>query len=411
LLPFVLLFAVFHWKPLEVIHSKLLSFRLTNGRRKARQIVRFLSISASKSRKCAYCKVSEELSELACGEYYLSWFEGKRKRLDPVGSDPEAALKALQKKRLEMACVAAGGEIKHPDNKKDLESAYVAAGGEIKQPASKEGQESAEIASGGETTKIDNHPVSNVEKKPVSKAVKEYLDDCDDRKGTSGYGLAVRTQESYEYRLGFLIEFKPEAYLNEVDVEFVRSFRRSLRKHQEDLGDRTCYNIIQAVSTFLLRFDNTAAKTILKEMSFPPTVIPYSVGEMELFFAACTKEDELIFKFFLQTMARDLEVATCEVRDLKFDKNILHISPKPDRNFRLKVKRSGQAKNGRKVPIPSSFMARMKEYCKGKVPRDLLFTNGIGGIETHFLRRCKNIAKRAGLRNWKDFDLHRWRKT
>jgi hypothetical protein len=110
-------------------------------------------------------------------------------------------------------------------------------------------------------------------------------------------------------------------------------------------------------------------------------------------------------------MARDLEVANCEVRDLKFDKNILHISPKPDRNFRLKGKRSGQAKNGRKVPIPSSFMARMKEYCKGKGPRDLLFTNGIGGIETHFLRRCKNIAKRAGLRNWKDFDLHRWRKT
>jgi integrase len=90
---------------------------------------------------------------------------------------------------------------------------------------------------------------------------------------------------------------------------------------------------------------------------------------MESFFAACTEEEELIFKFFLQSMARDMEVANCEVRDLKFDKNILHISPKPDRNFRLKGKRSGQAKNGRKVPIPTLFMARMKEHCKRKGPR------------------------------------------
>ena len=371
-----------------------------------------LYLRTKNKKKWAYHRVPDELSELASGEYYLSWYDGKRKRLDSVGKDPEEALKALQKKRLGMAYVAAGGEVKQPDDKKILESAYVAAGGEVKQPNDKKILESASVAAGGETKQNDDHSVSNGEKKPVSKAVKEYLDDCDDRKGKSGYGLAVRTPESYEYRLGFLIEFKPEAYLDEVDVEFVRAFRRSLRKHEKDLGDRTCYNIVQAVSTFLLRFGNTAAKTILKEMSFPPTVvIPYSVSEMELFFAACTKEEELMFKFFLQTMARDMEVANCEVRDLKFDKNILHISPKPDRNFRLKGKRSGQAKNGRKVPIPTPFMARMKEYCKGKGPRDLLFTNGIGGVETHFLRRCKNIANRAGLKNWKDFDLHRWRKT
>jgi hypothetical protein len=71
---------------------------------------------------------------------------------------------------------------REPDNKKNLESAYVASCGEINQ--------------------IDNQPASKGEKKPVSKAVKEYLDNCDDRKGKSGYGLAVRTPESYEYRLG-----------------------------------------------------------------------------------------------------------------------------------------------------------------------------------------------------------------
>jgi integrase len=375
-----------------------------------RSVVLYLRTKIKK--KWAYRKVAEVLSKLGCGEYYLSWYDGKRKRLDPAGSDPEAALNALQKKRLELAYVAAGGEVKQPDNKKSLESSFVAAGGEVKQPDDKKGPEPAEVVAGGEVKQPDNQPTNNGEQETVSTAVKEYLEDCDDRQGKSGYGLAVRTPESYEYRLGFLIEFRPEARLDEVDIKFVRAFRRYLRKHKKDLGDRTCYNIMQAVSTFLLRFGNTAAKTILKEMSFPPTVvIPYSVSEMESFFAACTEEEELIFKFFLQSMARDMEVANCEVQDLKFDKSILHISPKPDRNFRLKGKRSGQAKNGRKLPIPAPFMARMQEYCKRKSPRDLLFTNGIGGVETHFLRRCKKIAKRAGLKNWKDFDLHRWRKT
>ena len=90
---------------------------------------------------------------------------------------------------------------------------------------------------------------------------------------------------------------------------------------------------MQAVSASLLYNGITAAKPRLKEMSFPPTVvILYSDDEMEKLFGACDDEEEVLFKFFLQSMARDMEVARCEVRDLKFDKNILHISPKPDRH-------------------------------------------------------------------------------
>jgi integrase len=110
-------------------------------------------------------------------------------------------------------------------------------------------------------------------------------------------------------------------------------------------------------------------------------------------------------------MGRDLEVAFVETRDLLFGINVLHISSKPDKGFRLKGKRSGQATIGRKVPIPAAFMASMKRYCEGKGPRDLVFPNGKGGIQYHFLRICKNIAKRAGLSDWPEFNLHRWRKT
>lgn len=362
-------------------------------------------------RKWALRAVDEDSTRFSEGPFYVSWYDGKKKRMDPVGCDPEQALRMANLKRAALAFVAAGGEIKRADNK-SLESAYVAAGREIQQSDSKKNLESTYVSVDGEAQRSDDRPVSCAEKRHVSKAVQEYLADCKDRQGKSGYGLAVRTSETYEYRLGFLIEFKQEAHMDEVNEEFIKGFRRFLRNHKKNLSDRTCYNIMQSVSTFLIRNGNGVAKTILKEMSYPPTeVIPYEIADMQKFFEACNEEEELIFKFFLHSMAREMEVANCEVRDLKFDQNILHICPKPDRNFRLKGKRSGQAKKGRKVPMPSLFMSRMKKFCVGKGPRQLLFPNGVGHVEYHFLRKCENIARRAGFANWEDFDLHRWRKT
>jgi len=323
-----------------------------------------------------YQEVLDDLPKFSKWQLYVSWYDGSKKRMDPVGRDSEHALKMLNKKRLELAYKGAGGEIKESDEGSD-------------QPSNP-----------------DNA------RKEVSVAVAEYLAECRDREGKSGYGLASRTPETYEYRLGFLVEFGPKGHLDEVDDEYLKKFLRFLREHPKDLGDRTCYNIMQAVSTFLIRHNNNAAKPVLKGMSYPPTeVIPYANEDLVKFFGACNEEEELLFKFFLHSMARDMEVANCETRDLKFEVNVLHISPKPDKGFRLKGKRSGQAKKGRKVPIPAVFMARMQKYCAGKAPRALLFPNTKGGKDTHFIRRCKRIAKKAGLSNWEDFDLHRWRKT
>jgi len=139
--------------------------------------------------------------------------------------------------------------------------------------------------------------------------------------------------------------------------------------------------------------------------------VPYSADELTTFFAACKEEEGLIFKFFLHSMACEREVAFTEVRDLLFERNLLHISPKPDRGFRLKGKRFGQAKNGRRVPLPALYMATLRESCKGRPSRALLFPNAQGAVEGHFLRRCKAIAKRAGLTAWNQFCVHRWRKT
>lgn len=309
----------------------------------------------------------QRLRLLSEGGYYVRFGN----RMEAAGRDPAVAIAAVRRRQAELAFVALGGEVKQ-----------------------------------------DESGAAQPKRVKLVDAVSEYIADCRDRQGKSGYGLAPKTVQAYQYRLNFLTRFRPEAHLDEVDTGLIRAFRRHLREHPDDLGDRSCFNVMQAVGTFLAKNSNMAAKPILREMSFPPKpVVPYSDDELTRFFAACDPEERVIFKFFLHSMAREREVAFTEVRDLLFDRNVLHISPKPDKGFRLKGKRSGQAKNGRKVPLPAVYMAPLREFCRGKAARALLFPNPQGGNEGHFLRRCKTIAKRAGLASWEQFDLHRWRKT
>jgi hypothetical protein len=131
-----------------------------------RSVVLYLRTKIKK--KWAYREVSEEVSRLSSGEYYVSWYDGSKKQMDSVGADPEIAIAQVQKKRLELAYIASGGETKQPDKKKELEAVYLAAGGEIKTS--------------------NSPPTDNGPSKKVSLAVKEYLEDCDDREGKSGYG-------------------------------------------------------------------------------------------------------------------------------------------------------------------------------------------------------------------------------
>jgi hypothetical protein len=99
-------------------------------------------------------KVVDDLPKFSKGPLYVSWYEGSEKQTEPVGRDSEHALKMLNKKRLELAYTNAGGEIKH-----------------------------GEVAP-------DKDPDQNGNRKKMSVAIAEYLADCLDREGKSGYGLA-----------------------------------------------------------------------------------------------------------------------------------------------------------------------------------------------------------------------------
>ena len=152
-------------------------------------------------RKWTLCAVDEDSARFSEGPFYISWHDGKKKRMDPVGRDPEQALHMAHLKRTALAFVAAGGEIKRADDKKNLESAYLAAGGGIRDSDDKKTMDPASLAVDDEIQLSDDHPVNCGEKRQVSKAVKEYLADCEDRQGKSGYRHVSPPEDTLERSL------------------------------------------------------------------------------------------------------------------------------------------------------------------------------------------------------------------
>jgi hypothetical protein len=56
-------------------------------------------------------EVPGDLPKFSKWQLYVSWYDGAQKRMDPVGRDSKHALKMLNKERLELAYVAAGGAV------------------------------------------------------------------------------------------------------------------------------------------------------------------------------------------------------------------------------------------------------------------------------------------------------------
>ena len=65
--------------------------------------------------KWILCPVDEDSSHFSKGPFYVSWYDGKKKQMDPVGRDPEHALRMALRKRAALAYAAAGGEVKNSD--------------------------------------------------------------------------------------------------------------------------------------------------------------------------------------------------------------------------------------------------------------------------------------------------------
>lgn len=79
------------------------------------------------------------------------------------------------------------------------------------------------------------------------------------------------------------------------------------------------------------------------------------------------------------------------------------------RKFLLKGKSKKQSAKDRFIPIPAKLVWKIKDRMRERnaQPHDLVFPNGEGKPDGHFLRKLKAIAKKAGVES---AELHRFRK-
>jgi integrase len=303
------------------------------------------------------------------GLYYLSWYEGRKKKFLNVGRSPDEARTAYTNR------------LNHePITKRDA------------------------LAGDSRVT--------------VEDGMAKYFRELKNEAGKDGMGKSDRTVLAYEHCLGLFHEFcddKNVVYLDRITRDDLVAFVEWLRVAERKLSDRTVHNIFSIARSFLNA--NGVWKEALKrgkganlgkplKLGFTEKPVEaYSKEQLKTLFSLCEKDEKLVYLFFLNSGCREAEVSHTEVADIDFKRNLLHVQGKPHRRFRLK------GKEDRFVPIPSSLVKQLKAHCTGKKQNDLLFPNPeTGGVEGHFLRQLKRIVKRGKLLE-SDWTLHAFRRT
>jgi integrase len=302
------------------------------------------------------------------GLYYLSWYEGRKKKFVSVGRAPDEARTAYANRL------------------------------------------------NGETVFPKSAPGTS--KTTVEDGIEKYFRELKNEAGKDGMGKSERTLSAYEQRLGLFHEFCDDrniVHLDRITRDDLVSYVECLRSDKRKLSDRSVHNIFSCARSFLiangvwkealLRGRGANLGKPLKLGFTEKPVEAYSKEQLNALFALCDSAEKLVYSFFLNSGCREAEVAHTEVADLDFKRNLLHVQGKPHRRFRLK------GKEDRFVPIPASLMKKLKAHCAGKQPGDLVFPNEqTGAVEGHFLRHLQQIARRGKL-TVSDYTLHAFRRT
>lgn len=244
----------------------------------------------------------------------------------------------------------------------------------------------------------------------IADAIKKFLTQKSLFKGE-------RTVKAYTRRLAVFQEWCDEAGIKfvdqikeEDDLMPCVSFLRGQKTPQHTLWSaRTVHNCFETINTFLKHSRIHVGGKILMELDYEEKEVkPYTPQELNGLFAHGNEEEKLWMAYFLNTGCREGEVAHAEYCDLLDDVNVVLVRSKSHRGFKLKGKR--WQNKGRKLPIPTALMDKLRDrmVAKGAKPGDLIFPNGEGNPEGHFLRKLRIIAERACVA---DAELHRFRKT
>jgi integrase len=209
---------------------------------------------------------------------------------------------------------------------------------------------------------------------------------------------ADSTVEKYTHILNQFLEMMPRTirFVDQVDGNVLDAFMKGLQN--AGAAPKTVNDKVLIVC-FMLKAAGieTPSKMIeLLNVEEQP-VEPYKETDLKTLFADMTPEEQVRYRFFLDTACREQEVACAQWVDIDWQKSEYHVRSKSWKAANGLTK-SFTTKNhkARHVPLTRELadMLRKRQKTSDSV---WLFPNEEGQPEGHFLRKFKKVAYRADL--------------
>ncbi len=220
-------------------------------------------------------------------------------------------------------------------------------------------------------------------RKTLADRLKQFLADTLDRGSREA-------AEVYELACNEFLEVTGRQFSDEIVPEDITKFHKALTAR--GMSKRTVSNRHANVKAFLL-FLGHDVKSLPKPPKFDKT-IPEIFSDEELkalLVAVTTPRENLLFRFLLQTGAREREAMHAEWTDIDTEQGTVWFHSKPRWNFRMKDFEE------RSVPIAPDLMKRLKSYKKDRVRGSSLIFDKHGEPDGHMLRTLKQKVRVAGL--------------
>jgi integrase/recombinase XerD len=208
-----------------------------------------------------------------------------------------------------------------------------------------------------------------------------------------------------------ILALLPQKYLEEITVlDVAGHFVDKLRA--QGLAKQTIYDRYMKAVSFLKWCEKIYGVKRVAEMCDGPQKPkhssdagsdkdPYTPGHLKALNAVSSEEEQLYWKFFLASGAREREMTTCEWSDLDLDGRIFKVRAKP--GFTPKGKRN------RDVPLPQELIDALAAR-RAQGDRSTLVFGKDGRVQRHIIRILKARAEEA-KQNPDDYFLHRFRHT
>jgi integrase len=281
------------------------------------------------------------------GNFYISWYEGTRKRFKRVKGDSlSSAISAADAK---------GWELLHPERVKE--------------------------------------EVPDDERLTIAGGVYRYLEQI------AGSNLTIK---EHRHALEEFQHWTGSAFVEQITRAELLRFKDYLQRTRKNDELTAVWKLIRVNKFYKWAMKKGPGEGLTKTTEFrsvlnrKPKIEVYSKEDLETFFAACNPVQFVLFQLYYKCGLRNKELAHLEWTDIDIKRREIDVRRKRLQNG--DVKKAWAPKHGSEgvVVFPASLVPLLDEL-KKKSKCNLVFPTRNGRVNIKLLDQCKLVARRAGL--------------